>query len=269
MSVLRPLLKVRLSWRVLLLRTLVVMAGCYATRRVGRRRGRRRRTRGCGRPRGNRRDGHASRGEHQSSTDQHHRHQPGRDRPERHQGLLGHRPLHARGGLRLQPDQPDLDSRHLLERRIGHHRNLHRRYADSGAQPGLQLRRHAGQALRPRPRRSAARSAGNAVRRRLGGRHGALHHGAAQPHQNEHLRQGRNVLHRGRHAQLRIRRGRRYSGHRRRVRRARQRLVPARRRLDRPHRSDHAWQWWTRTRTRTVRRCCESPDSGNPTMRSA
>ena len=59
------------------------------------------------------------------------------------------------------------------------------------------------------------------------------------------------------------------SGHRRRVRRARQRLVPARRRLDRPHRSDHAWQWWTKTRTRTVRRCCESPDSGNPTMRSA
>ena len=31
MPVLRPLLKVRLSWRVLLLRTLVVVAGCYAT----------------------------------------------------------------------------------------------------------------------------------------------------------------------------------------------------------------------------------------------
>jgi iron complex outermembrane recepter protein len=31
MSVLRPLLRVRLSWRVLLLRTVVVMAGCYAT----------------------------------------------------------------------------------------------------------------------------------------------------------------------------------------------------------------------------------------------
>ncbi len=31
MSVLRPLLKVRLSWRVLLLRTFVVVAGCYAT----------------------------------------------------------------------------------------------------------------------------------------------------------------------------------------------------------------------------------------------
>ncbi len=118
-------------------------------------------------------------------------------------GFLGRRPFHARCGVRHQPDKPDLDSWNLLERRLGHDRNLHRRRADSSAQPGLQFRRCISEAFRPRPGRGAARSAGHPVRRRLGRWHGPLHHDAAQSHSVQHQRQSRNVLHRGRIAELR------------------------------------------------------------------
>ena len=89
----------------------------------------------------------------------------------------------------------------------------------------------------------------------------------AEPHQIQHIRQGRNVLHAGRSAQLRGGRCGRHTAHRRRPGRARQRLVPARRRLDRSHRSDHAGDAWTRTRTATTRPRRASPHCGNRTMR--
>ena len=61
---------------------------------------------------------------------------------------------------------------------------------------GLQSGRGAAEVLRHRPRRGAARPAGHAVRRRLRGRHGALHHHAAEPDQDQRLRPRRGVLYR-------------------------------------------------------------------------
>ena len=78
-------------------------------------------------------------------------------------------------------------SRHRLHRRRRHHRHLSRRHADSDARPRLQPGRSAAAILRPRARRGAARTAGHVVRRRLRGRHGALHHHAAEPDPDQHL----------------------------------------------------------------------------------
>ncbi len=109
-----------------------------------------------------------------------------------------------------------LHPRHLLLRRLGHHRHLHRRHAHPDARPRLQPGRGGAQDVRHRSRGGAARSAGHAVRRRLGGRYGALHHGAAQPHQDLHRCAQRIRLHPGRRAELRgRRRGGRPAGRRR------------------------------------------------------
>ena len=91
--------------------------------------------------------------------------------------------------------QRHLDPRHLLLGRRRHHRHLHRRHADPDARARLQPRRHAAQDLRSGPRRGAARTAGHAVRRRLRGRHGALHHDAAERHHRSTYARTRVCLH--------------------------------------------------------------------------
>ena len=112
----------------------------------------------------------------------------------RHQGLLGRRALHPGCSVRQLGHQQHLDPRHLRHRRRRHHRHLHRRHADPDARARLQSRRGAAQVLRHRARRGAARSAGHAVRLRLRGRHGALHHHAAEPDQDHASTAAREVV---------------------------------------------------------------------------
>ena len=97
---------------------------------------------------------------------------------------------------RRQPDERHLHPRYLLQRRLRHHRHLHRRRPDPGARPRIQRRRRIAEDLRPGSRRGAARSAGHAVWRRFRGRHRPLHHHPAEPDEIQHLRQGRDVLYR-------------------------------------------------------------------------
>ncbi len=132
------------------------------------------------RSRGNRRDCDAARREHQQGADQHHGVQPGVARPEGDPRSDRARALHPRRLDRHHRHQSDLDPRHLILRRRGHHRHLHRRYADPDARARLQSRRDAAEDLRSRSRRGAARSSRNLVRIRLRGRHHPLHHDATE-----------------------------------------------------------------------------------------
>ncbi len=189
---------------------------------------------------GGRRDGHAARGEPQQGADQRHRTDAGIPRHPRHQGLPGHRQVHAGREHRQHRHEQHLDPRHRLDGRRRHDRHLHRRHADPDACARLQSGRGAAQVLRHRPRGGAARPAGHAVRCRLRGRHGPLHHDAAEPDEDQRLLAQRAVVHPGRRGELRGGRRLRRAGHRRHARRSRQRLVPARRRLDRPDQPGHA-----------------------------
>ena len=132
------------------------------------------------RPAGSGRHGNAPRGKPQQGADQRDRAHPGEPRPARHQGLFRGCPLHSGREFRYLRHQQHLDPWYFGHGRRRHHRYLPRRHADPDARARLQSRRSAAEILRHRSRRSAARTAGYAVRRRLRGRHGALHHDAAQ-----------------------------------------------------------------------------------------
>ena len=158
-------------------------------------------------------------------ADQRHGPDPGRDGCARHQGYPGCGALHPRNQHRQFGHQQHRDPRHRLDRRRRHHRHLSRRHAHSNARARLQSRRGAAAIVRSRPRRGAARAAGHAVRRGLRGRHGPLHHDAAELDPDQHLQPRRSLVHRRRRAELRGGHRGRHAGHRRHVRRARDRLV--------------------------------------------
>ena len=151
---------------------------------------------------GDRGDGDPSRREPQQGPAQRHGADPGSDRPAWHQRLPGRRALHAGCEHRQFRHEQHLDSRHRLHRRRGHDRNLHRRHTDPDPRPCLQPRRGTAEVLRHRTRRSAARSAGHAVRCRFRRRNRSLHHDAAQPLEDHRVRAQRGVVHAGRLAEL-------------------------------------------------------------------
>ena len=158
-------------------------------------------------------------------ADQRHGPDPGRDGRARHQGHPGCGSFHPRHQHRQLRNEQHRDPRHCLDRRRRDDGDLSRRHAHSNARARLQSRRGAAAIVRSRPRGGAARAAGHAVRRGLRGRHGPLHHHAAEFDPDEHLQPRRSLVHRRRRAELRGGHRRRHAGHRRHARRARKRVV--------------------------------------------
>ena len=197
------------------------------------------------------RDGaRATGGDHRHRAETHRRHQGhslqrlGHQR--RHPARAPHRRLrrpYARAAGAFLPSRGGAGARHHRDPRrefavgIGHGRHLRRRGLGDGGQQPVR-RRRAAEGVRSRPRRSAARSAGDPLRREFDGRYDKIHHQTAGPQCLRGSGGHRPLRDPPWRIQQRRVRDPEHSGHRRGVRAQDWRRPRGRERLHRPLRTD-------------------------------